>query len=79
MSMCRLVTLVFLITCIPDGKLAVKVSLGSLHPAAFLAVTVNWYTSHGELPSVPLMLNLGVLSSPELKALLVFRLVTLTM
>ena len=25
-----------------DGKLAVKVSLGSLSPAAFPAVTVNW-------------------------------------
>ena len=25
-----------------DGKLAVKESLGSLSPAAFLAVTVNW-------------------------------------
>ena len=27
---------------LPDGVLALKVSLGSLHPAAFLAVTVNW-------------------------------------
>ena len=61
-----------------DGKLAVKVSLGSLHPAAFQAVTVNWYTSQGEPSSVPLKLKRDFFSSPELMAPLVFRLVTLT-
>ena len=55
-----------------------KVSLGSLHPAAFLAVTVNWYTSQGEPSSVPLKLKLGMISSPDMKTPLVFRLVTLT-
>ena len=77
--MFRLLTLLIYTNNLPDGKLAVKVSLGSLLPTAFLAVTVNWYTSQGEPSSEPLKLKLGMISSLELKTLLVFRLMTLTL